>query len=78
MSVIPMRKMRAVLPVIDPVRPAAKPATTIRRRGYLVQYRDGMDCPGCGHGAFHIGRQSAECGKCGTALPFAPARGDRS
>lgn len=44
---------------------------------YQPNYRDGMDCPGCGRGAFHIGRQSAECANCGTALPLAPTRGAR-
>ena len=59
-----------------PARPIAPTVReNIRERGYVIRYRDGMECPGCGHGAFHIGRLSAECGKCGTALPLAPTRG---
>ncbi|MBY0306421.1 MAG: hypothetical protein K2W86_14880 [Sphingomonas sp.] len=68
------------LPVPAPVRRAA-PAPTlgqvIAARGYQPNYRDGMDCPGCGFGAFYLGRHSAECARCGTALPFAPAGGAR-
>ena len=40
----------------------------------LSRYEPGMACPGCQHRAFHIGRQSAECARCGTALPLAPGR----
>lgn len=44
-------------------------------RGYVVHYRTGMICPGCGAGKWLIGRRSAECAGCGTALPLAPDRG---
>lgn len=42
------------------------------QRGYHVEYRgDGTDrCPGCGRQQFHIGRFSAECAFCGTAVPL--------
>lgn len=30
-------------------------------------------CPGCGRSAWEVGRSSAECAGCGTALPLAPA-----
>jgi hypothetical protein len=30
-------------------------------------------CPGCGHTAWHIGRSSAECAHCETAIPLAHA-----
>ena len=42
------------------------------RRGYHVSYRDGEvnRCPGCGRSHWHIGRLSAECAFCGTALPL--------
>ena len=42
-------------------------------RGYHAIYRhDAVNhCPGCGRTHWHIGRVSAECGFCGTALPFA-------
>lgn len=45
------------------------------RRGYHVDYRgDGSDrCPGCGRGHFYVGRVSAECAFCGTALPLPAA-----
>lgn len=45
-----------------------QPAT----RGYHVAYRPGEAnrCPGCGRSHWHVGRVSAECGFCGTALPL--------
>lgn len=41
-------------------------------RGYHISYRgDGTDrCPGCGRQHFHIGRVSAECAFCSTAIPL--------
>lgn len=45
------------------------------RRGYLAVYRDNElnHCPGCGRTHWHIGRTTAECGFCATALPLASA-----
>lgn len=45
----------------------------INERGYCVTYRHGQvnHCPGCGRSHWWIGRSSAECGFCRTALPFA-------
>ena len=42
-------------------------------RGYLFVYQMGETnrCPGCGRSHWHIGRISAECGFCGTALALA-------
>jgi hypothetical protein len=42
-------------------------------RGYHVVYRENEvnHCPGCGRTHWYIGRLSAECGFCGTALPLA-------
>lgn len=42
-------------------------------RGYHVLYRENEvnHCPGCGRTHWYIGRFSAECGFCGTALPLA-------
>lgn len=40
--------------------------------GYRPVYRAGTYCPGCGHGHWLVGRVSAECSRCGTALPLAP------
>ena len=43
------------------------------RRGYHVIYRENQvnHCPGCGRSHWYVGRLSAECGFCGTALPLA-------
>jgi hypothetical protein len=45
------------------------------RRGYLVVYRENEvnHCPGCGRTHWYVGRVSAECGFCATALPLAEA-----
>jgi hypothetical protein len=45
------------------------------RRGYHVVYRENEvnHCPGCGRSHWYVGRLSAECGFCGTALPLADA-----
>jgi len=45
------------------------------RRGYAAVYRDNElnHCPGCGRTHWHIGRMTAECGFCATALPLASA-----
>ncbi len=47
----------------------ARPAT----RGYHVVYRDDAvnHCPGCGRTSWYIGRSTAECAFCGTAIPLA-------
>ena len=47
-------------------------------RGYVLTYRPGQSnpCPGCGGVQWHVGRQTAECAYCATALPLADA-GDR-
>lgn len=44
-------------------------------RGYHVFYRRGEvnHCPGCGRTHWYIGRISAECAFCGTALPLVEA-----
>jgi hypothetical protein len=44
-------------------------------RGYHVLYRENAvnHCPGCGRTHWYIGRVSAECGFCGTALALAEA-----
>ena len=41
-------------------------------RGYHAAYRDGEvnHCPGCGRSHWIIGRLSAECAFCSTALPL--------
>ena len=42
-------------------------------RGYHVAYRanEVNHCPGCGRSHWYIGRISAECSFCSTALPLA-------
>jgi len=44
-------------------------------RGYHAVYHDGEinHCPGCGRTHWHIGRISAECAFCSTALPLVEA-----
>lgn len=41
-------------------------------RGYHIVYREHQvnHCPGCGHTHWYIGRMSAECAFCSTALPL--------
>ena len=43
------------------------------KRGYNAVYRrhETNHCPGCGRTHWYVGRVSAECGFCGTALPLA-------
>lgn len=45
------------------------------RRGLVVVYRRGHInfCPGCSLSNWSLGRKSAECNGCGTALDFAEA-----
>lgn len=44
-------------------------------RGYRIVYRQHETnyCPGCGRSHWLLGRTSAECGFCATAIPFAAA-----
>ena len=44
-----------------------------QNRGYCVVYREDAvnRCPGCGQNQWYIGRVSAECSYCATALPLA-------
>ena len=55
-------------PIVHPHDPS--------RRGLVVQYHAGEvnHCPGCGRRAWHVGRLSAECAFCGTALPLSTGR----
>lgn len=45
-------------------------------RGHHVVYRanETNRCPGCGRAQWYIGRMTAECGFCGTAVPLAEAK----
>jgi hypothetical protein len=51
-------------------------AATVANRGHHIVYRANSSnhCPGCGRSQWYIGRISAECGFCGTAVPLAEAR----
>jgi len=53
-------------------------AAGLAKRGHHIVYRANADnhCPGCGRSHWYIGRVSAECGFCGTAVPLAEARFD--
>ena len=50
-------------------------AAGLAKRGHHIVYRanDSNHCPGCGRSQWYIGRVSAECGFCGTAVPLAEA-----
>lgn len=51
-------------------------AADVSARGHHVVYRAGEinRCPGCGRAQWHIGRMTAECGFCATAVPLAEAQ----
>jgi hypothetical protein len=55
----------------DPARSQFNP----NARGYHAVYREGEvnHCPGCGRTHWIIGRVSAECAFCSTALPLTEA-----
>ena len=55
-------------------------AASLAQRGHHIVYRADSEnrCPGCGRSHWYIGRVSAECGFCGTAVPLAEARWDDS
>jgi len=48
-------------------------AAGLAKRGHHIVYRanESNHCPGCGRSQWYIGRVSAECGFCGTAVPLA-------
>ena len=50
-------------------------SSKVADRGYHVSYREAEvnHCPGCGRTHWYIGRMSAECAFCATALPLAEA-----
>lgn len=51
-------------------------SAAIAARGHHVVYRanETNRCPGCGRAQWYIGRMTAECGFCGTAVPLAEAK----
>ena len=54
-------------------RASASFAEAISKRGHHIVYRanEANHCPGCGRSQWYVGRVSAECGFCGTAVPLA-------
>lgn len=56
-------------------RAAPSFAASLAQRGHHIVYRtnESNHCPGCGRSHWYIGRVSAECGFCGTAIPLAEA-----
>ena len=52
---------------------------SLARRGHHIVYRANTSnqCPGCGRSQWYVGRFSAECGYCATAVPLAEARLNR-
>lgn len=54
-------------------RASASFAASLAKRGHHIVYRanESNHCPGCGRSHWHIGRVTAECGFCGTAVPLA-------
>jgi hypothetical protein len=59
-----------------PLNPDQSFKLDLSARGYLVLFRPDQPnhCPGCGHSQWFVGRMSAECGICGTALPLADSQ----
>jgi hypothetical protein len=59
-------------------RAAPNFAAGLAHRGHHIVYRanESNHCPGCGRSQWIIGRISAECGFCGTAVPLAEAKLD--
>jgi hypothetical protein len=60
--------------MLSPVQ-SRRPAFNPNVRGYHAVYHEGEvnHCPGCGRTHWLIGRLSAECAFCGTALPLKEA-----
>lgn len=63
-----MKRPNLRLVTDNPMKRAHDPSL----RGYVVTYRRGEvnHCPGCGRSQWWVGRVSAECAFCGTALPL--------
>lgn len=53
-------------------------AIKMAERGYSVVYHaDRVNhCPGCGRSQWHVGRSTAECAFCSTAVPLANSERD--
>ena len=54
------------------LRGRSRPADPALRGFHILYRRDEINhCPGCGRTHWYVGRLSAECGFCGTALALA-------
>ncbi len=55
--------------------PSKNFAQQMPSRGFMPLYYAGENnhCPGCGGRHWHVGRISAQCARCDTALPIAMA-----
>lgn len=53
---------------------------TLAQRGHHIVYRANSSnhCPGCGRSQWYVGRITAECGFCGTAVPLAESQMSRT
>jgi hypothetical protein len=71
------RSLLVVAPLGRGGRMKGAVATQLLERGYHNVYRTGSvnHCPGCGRSQWHVGRQSAECAFCSTAIPLAAPAG---
>lgn len=58
-------------------RPLGSGVLSPETRGYHVMFRAGGQnvCPGCGGSSWHVGRVTAECAYCLTALPIQQQQG---
>jgi hypothetical protein len=56
---------------VIPIR-GERPGHNFAARGYSIVYRAEQPnyCPGCGRSHWYIGRLTAECAYCGTAIPM--------
>ena len=70
MSVQPIKAEVMAAIMNDPA--AAGIPGTLLQRGYSAVYRQGEvnRCPGCGRSHWYVGRSSAECAFCATAIPL--------
>ncbi|MBD3772100.1 MAG: hypothetical protein IE921_00790 [Rhodobacteraceae bacterium] len=71
--------MAAKLVLIEHLPRATNIGLPEAARGYGVAYRPGETnrCPGCGRQHWHVGRATAECAFCATALPIVGDGGER-
>lgn len=61
--------------ILEAARASRAPLATAEQRGYHVMFHSGQKniCPGCGYSHWYVGRMTAECAFCTTALPIKAA-----